>query len=80
MSNRSHPQPRVINSDRAPVYGSAMADIKKEGILRSRCHAARRTIQGHAAMNIIWNGQVRWLSGHGWRQKRFVNELFEVAA
>ena len=92
----SHPQPRVINTDPAPIYGSAIADIKKEGTLRSRCHhrpvqylniiieqdhrvikrrvnakqgfrefqAARRTIQGYEAMNIIRKGQVRWLSGH----------------
>jgi transposase, IS6 family len=33
----SHTQPRVINTDRAPIYSSAIADIKKEGTLRSRC-------------------------------------------
>src|SRR5450755_214022 len=33
------------------------------------------------AMNIIRNGQVRWLSGSGIRrQNQFINELFEVAA
>ena len=37
LSDRSHPQPRVINTDRAPIYGSAIPDIKKEGILRRRC-------------------------------------------
>jgi transposase-like protein len=37
LSDRSHPQPRVINTDLAPIYRSAIADIKKEGILRSRC-------------------------------------------
>ena len=37
MSDLSHPQPRVINTDLAPIYGSAIADIKKEGTLRSRC-------------------------------------------
>ena len=37
LSDRSHPQPRVINTDLAPIYGSAIADIKKEGILRRRC-------------------------------------------
>ena len=30
-----HPQPRVINTDQAPIYGSAIADIKKEGTLRA---------------------------------------------
>src|SRR5829696_7257557 len=34
LSHSSHPQPRVINTDLAPIYGSAIADIKKEGTLR----------------------------------------------
>jgi IS6 family transposase len=37
LSDLSHPQPRVINTDLAPIYCSAIADIKKEGVLRSRC-------------------------------------------
>ena len=37
LSNSSHPQPRVINTDLALIYGSAIPDIKKEGILRRRC-------------------------------------------
>jgi hypothetical protein len=42
--------------------------------------AARRTIQGYEAMNIIRKGQVRWLSGSDVRrQNRFINQLFEVA-
>jgi IS6 family transposase len=36
LSDQSHPQPRVINTDLAPIYGAAIADIKKEGILRRR--------------------------------------------
>jgi transposase-like protein len=28
LSDRSHPQPRVINTDLAPIYGAAIADIK----------------------------------------------------
>ena len=36
-SDAGHPQPRVINTDQAPIYGSAIPDIKKEGILRRRC-------------------------------------------
>jgi transposase-like protein len=95
LSDLSHPQPRVINTDLAPIYGSAIADIKKEDTLRSRCRhrpvqylnsiieqdhraikrrvnakqgfpefqAARRTIQGYEAMNIIRKGQVRWRAG-----------------
>jgi transposase-like protein len=112
LSNLSHPQPRVINTDLAPIYGSAIADLKKERALRSRCRlrpvqylnniieqdhraikrrvkakqgfrefqAARRTIQGYEAMQIIRKGQVRWLSGSDVRhQNWFINELFEVA-
>ena len=37
LSHPSHPQPRVINTDLAPIYGSAIPDIKKDGILRRRC-------------------------------------------
>jgi transposase, IS6 family len=37
LSDQSHPQPRVINTDLAPIYGTAIAGIKKEGILRGRC-------------------------------------------
>jgi transposase-like protein len=37
LSNLSHSQPRVINTDLAPIYGSAIPDIKKEGTLRRRC-------------------------------------------
>jgi len=37
LSSLSHPQPRVINTDLAPIYSSAIPDIKKEGILRRRC-------------------------------------------
>jgi transposase-like protein len=37
LSDQSHPQPRVINTDLAPIYGAAIADIKKKGILRRRC-------------------------------------------
>lgn len=33
LSNFSHPQPRVIDTDLAPIYGSAISDIKKEGTL-----------------------------------------------
>ena len=33
----SHPQPRVINTDQARLYRSAISGVKKEGILRPRC-------------------------------------------
>jgi transposase-like protein len=37
LSRTSHPQPRVINTDLAPTYGSAISDMKKDGTLRRRC-------------------------------------------
>jgi len=37
LRDRSHPQPRVINTDLAPIYSSAILDSKKEGTLRNRC-------------------------------------------
>ena len=33
LSDRSHPQPRVINTDLAPIYSSAIPDSKKDGTL-----------------------------------------------
>ena len=37
LSDPSHPQPRVINTDQARLYGSAIAEMKAEGTLRHRC-------------------------------------------
>ena len=37
LSHPGHPQPRVINTDLAPIYSSAIPDIDKEGTLRWRC-------------------------------------------
>ena len=37
LSTLSHPQPRVINTDLAAIYKSAIPAIKKEGTLRRRC-------------------------------------------
>src|SRR3984893_13068709 len=34
LSDPSHPQPRVINTDKARLYGSAIAAVKEEGTLR----------------------------------------------
>src|SRR6266404_8955866 len=45
LSDPSHPQPRVINTDQAPIYGSAIPDIKKEGTLRCRCRLDRYSIR-----------------------------------
>lgn len=40
-------------------------------------HAARRTLQGYEAMNMIRKGQVRWVSGNDVRsQIRFIGKLF----
>src|SRR3984957_20006498 len=36
-SDPSHTQPRVINTDRAALYGSAITGMKTEGTLRRRC-------------------------------------------
>ena len=33
LTDPSHPQPRVINTDQARLYGSAIAGVKKEGLL-----------------------------------------------
>ena len=37
LSDPSHPQPRVINTDQARLYGAAIPAVKEEGTLRSRC-------------------------------------------
>ena len=37
LNDPSHPQPRVINTDKARLYGSAIAAVKKQGTLRRRC-------------------------------------------
>ena len=37
LTDPSHPQPRVINTDQARLYGSAIAGVKKEGLLRRGC-------------------------------------------
>ena len=34
LSDPSHPQPRVINTDQARLYGAAIAAVKEEGTLR----------------------------------------------
>ena len=37
LTDRSHPQPRVINTDKARCYPLAISDAKDRGILRRRC-------------------------------------------
>jgi len=113
LSAASHAQPRVINTDLAPIYHSAIPAIKKEGILRRQCrhrpvqylnnileqdhraikrrvsakqgfrefHAARRTIQGYEAINMMRKGQVRWVKGDDVGcQIRFIGKLFGLVA
>ena len=37
LTDPSHPQPRVINTDQARLYRAAISRVKQEGILRRRC-------------------------------------------
>ncbi len=37
LTDPSHSQSRVINTDQARLYGAAISGVKKEGILRRRC-------------------------------------------
>ena len=37
LRDQSHLQPRVINTDKARLYGPAIAAVKAEGTLRWRC-------------------------------------------
>jgi transposase-like protein len=37
LGDRSHPQPRVVNTDLASIYSSAIPDSKREETLRTRC-------------------------------------------
>jgi transposase-like protein len=37
LKNPSHAQPRVINTDMAAIYSSAIPDLKQDGTLRRRC-------------------------------------------
>jgi len=56
LGDPSHPQPRVINTDLAPIYGSAIPDSKNEGTLRKRYrhrpvpHLNNILEQGHRAI------------------------------
>ena len=37
LADPSHRQPRVVNTDQVRLYGAAISEVKKEGILRRRC-------------------------------------------
>jgi transposase, IS6 family len=43
--------------------------------------AARRTLAGYEAINMMRKGQARWVSGNDvCRQNQFIDRLFELAA
>ena len=43
--------------------------------------AAKRTIQGYEAMNMIQKGQARWVGGTNVRRQiQFIQKLFELPA
>jgi hypothetical protein len=44
LSDRSHPQPRVINTDLAPIYSSAIPDSKKDGTLPQALSTPTRAV------------------------------------
>jgi transposase, IS6 family len=37
LKNSSHPQPRVINTDKAAFYPAAIYECQEDGVLRKRC-------------------------------------------
>ena len=41
LTDPLHPPPRVINTNQARLYRSAISGMKKEEILRCRCHTGR---------------------------------------
>ncbi|MGA7313911.1 MAG: DDE-type integrase/transposase/recombinase, partial [Silvibacterium sp.] len=48
LGDRSHPQPRVINTDLAPIYSSAIPDSKKEGTLQLLSTPTRTVPEQHS--------------------------------
>ncbi len=86
LTNPSHSQPRVVNTDQARLYILEQDHRAIKRRVKSRqgfgeFHAVRRTIQGYEAMHMIRKGQGRRVNG--WdvrRQIQFINKLFEVAA
>ena len=79
LTDRSPPQPRVINTGQASICGSAIPGIKKIGF--REFDVARRTIQGYGAVHLTGKGKVRWLRGdadHG--EIRFIHKIIDLAA
>ncbi|MGA7312778.1 MAG: DDE-type integrase/transposase/recombinase [Silvibacterium sp.] len=78
LGDRSHPQPRVINTDLAPIYSSAIPDSKKEGTLRKRCrHRPVQYLnnileQDHRAIKRRMNAK------QGFRESKRLGERFKA--
>ena len=54
LSDPLHPQPRVVNTDQARLYSSAIPGVKEEGILRRRCRhrpSHQTTSEGQAELS-----------------------------
>ncbi len=69
LSDSSHPQPRVINTDQARLYGAAIAAVKAQGTLRCRCQ--HRPVQPRARKRVQWGppmGRTRLWSPSAGRQ------------
>lgn len=49
LADPSHPQPRVINTDKAKCYPTAISEPKEEGVVRPRCR--HRPVQFLRAQN-----------------------------
>jgi transposase-like protein len=64
LSDPSHPQPRVINTDQARLYGAAIAAVKAEGTLRRPCR--HRPVQGQAELSRVPRSSAndRGIRGH----------------
>ena len=59
LTGRSHPQPRVINTDQPRLYGSAIAAVKTEGILQRCCRARLRSSLRFRILPLIWRSGFR---------------------
>lgn len=90
----AHRQRRVIHTDLAPTYDSAITALQYLNIIIEEEHpasrkrvnanqglsAARRTIDCHEAAHRIRKGQAGWLPGHdAQRQIRIVKVLFGIS-
>ena len=53
LTDPSHPQPRVIHTDPARLYGAAISGVRKEGILRRCCRPGRSNTRTTSWSRII---------------------------